>query len=174
MDDDIDFDDFEFFEERGPDDPPDQPDYRATVVDGRVTVIPWGMHLAVGPFQRAMLREREAAGVTVADLTVTGRAPRREVVVRFLARGGGAAAERALIAWARWTGHARVWLPGKVIPLSAPKRFGTACTTCSNCGVTWRESEPEFWAGVQELGTFPTFCLVCGGDLPQWTKVRAA
>ena len=172
MDEDFDFDDFEF-EEPGPDDPPDQPDYRATVVDGRVTVLPWGPHLLVGPTHRMLLREREAAGVTVADLTQAGKAPAREVVVRFLARGGGAAAERALVAWARWTGHSRIWLPGKVIPLSPPRRFGQAATTCSNCGVTWRESEPEFWAFVQEAGAFPTFCLVCGGDLPQWRRAAA-
>jgi hypothetical protein len=170
--DDIDFGDFEEWslDPPDPDDAPPPPDYRATVVGARVTLIPWGPHLVVGPAHRALLREREAAGVTVADLTVSGSPPGREVVMRFLARGAGAGGERALLRWAAATGHRRVWLPGKVIPLSPPKRFGQARTTCSNCGVEWRESDPEFWAGVQSAGTFPGFCLICGGDLPQWAR----
>jgi hypothetical protein len=172
--DDFDFGDFETgLEPPDPDDPPPAPDYRAKVVGSRVTVICWGPHLMAGPAMRALLRERERAGVTVADLSVDGSAPGREVVVRYLARGGGAAAERVLARWAASTGHARIWFPDKVIALSAPKRFGSVHTTCSNCGVEWRESDPEFWAGVQEAGTFPSFCLLCGGDLPQWRRVRA-
>ena len=171
VEDDDDFE-FEFDDWRppDPDDPPPCPHYRATLRDGRVTVIPWGPHLSVGPVHRRLLRERAASGVAVADLVVSGAPPAREVVVRWLARAPGA--EAALIRWASWTGHSRMWLPGKVIPLSAPKRFGQAVTTCSNCGVEWRESDPEFWAAVQSAGTFPSFCLLCGGDLPQWERAR--
>jgi hypothetical protein len=108
----------------------------------------------------------------VADLTTSGDPPRRELVVRFLARGGGARAERTLARWAAATGHSRLWLPDRVVPLSPPERFDQARTTCSNCGVEWREGDPEFWANVQQSGSFPTYCLLCGGDLPQWTLSR--
>lgn len=155
------------FEEATPDDPPPCPDYRATVVGSRVTVVPWGPHLAVGPAQRRMLRERADAGVSVADLTVSGVPPSRDLMVRFLA-GGGRGAQTALRRWAARTGHRRIWFPDRVVGLHPPRRFGQARTTCSNCGVEWRESDPEFWAGVQSAGTFPSYCLLCGGDLPQW------
>jgi hypothetical protein len=174
-DDDIfgDFDDWEVgFEEPEPDAPPPPPDYRATVVGARLTLIHWSPYLAIGPAQRSLLRERERAGVTVADLTTSGDPPRRELVVRFLARGGGARAERTLASWAAATGHSRLWLPDRVVPLSPPERFDQARTTCSNCGVEWREGDPEFWANVQQSGSFPTYCLLCGGDLPQWTLSR--
>lgn len=156
-----------------PDGPPGDPDYRATVVGARVTVIPWMSFLADGPLQRPALLERERAGVTIADLTVLGSGADREVVARFLARGGGTRAERALVRWAAATGHRRLWLPSRVVALEPPARFGKASTTCSNCGYVYRDGAPEFWARVRGAGTFPTYCLVCGGDLPQWTTRHA-
>lgn len=107
--------------------------------------------------------------MTIADLTVLGRGLEREVIAKVLANGGGATAERALAGWAAATGHRRLWLPSQVVELELPVRFGKASTTCSNCGYFYREGAPEFWAMVRENGTFPTYCLVCGGDLPQWT-----
>lgn len=173
MDDDFeDFDDWEL-PEPDADDAPGCPDHRATVVGGRVTVVPWGPHLVVGPAQRRLLRERAEAGVSVADLTVSGDPPARDVVVRFLA-GGGRDAEATLRRWAAWTGHRRIWFPHRVVGLTPPRRFGQVRTTCTSCGVEWREGDPEFWAHVQSAGTFPGYCLLCGGDLPQWTPARAA
>lgn len=170
-DDDLDFD----FgcDPPGPDDPPGDPTYRATVHGDRLTVIHWMPHLRVGPVHRAMLREREASGITMADLTRLGESGARELVVHFLARGGGRAAERVLGRWAASTGHARMWLPERVVELRRPHRLGAVATTCPTCGTAWREAEPQFWAVVQEAGTFPTYCLLCGGDLPQWTAARA-
>ena len=171
--DDIDFSDFEFFDdEPDPDGPPGDPDYRATVVGPRLTVVHWMEYLHVSPIHRAMLREREAAGVTMADLTVLGEGGARELVVRLLAHGGGRDAERLLARWAAATGHVRLWLPERVIALRPPSRFGAVTATCPTCGVSWREQDPQFWAGVQAVGRFPTYCLLCGGDLPQWTGVR--
>ena len=155
--------------EPDPDEPPGHPTYRATIVGERITVIHWVPFLASGPLHRPILREREQAGVTIADLTVLGEGTDRELVVKFLARGGGDPVRRKLSRWAAETGHRRIWFPDRVVELKPPSRFGTAATTCSNCGLTYREDEPEFWAMVRENGTFPTYCLVCGGDLPQWT-----
>lgn len=171
MDDDIDFDEL-FGPPPGPDDPPAHPTYRATVVGARVTVIHWLPNLDVGPATRVLLREREAAGVSIADLNVLGTGTDRELVVRYLARGGGARAERALTRWAAMTGHKRLWLPDRLVALEPPKRFAPAATTCTNCGLEWREGAPEFWSMVRENGAFPAYCLVCGGDLPQWTIQR--
>jgi hypothetical protein len=164
-------DDFDLFGDADPDpdDAPGRPTYRATIVGERITVIHWVPFLASGPLHRPILREREQAGVTIADLTVLGDGPDRELVVKFLARGGGEAAGRALSRWAAQTGHRRIWFPGRVVDLKVPARFGQVATTCSNCGFTYHEDEPEFWATVRSNGTFPTYCLVCGGDLPQWT-----
>lgn len=168
-DEDFDFDDLFGEDEPEPDDPPPAaPDFRATVAGARLTVLHWNHALHVSPLHRAVMREREAAGVTIADLRCTGAAPRREVAVTFLARGGGARAERLLARWASLTGHARIWFPGRVQEL-APARAGTVSTTCSSCGMQWSESSAEFWAGVRAAGVFPSFCLICGGDLPQWT-----
>ena len=172
----MDHDDLDLFDylddDPDPDGPPSDPDYRVTVLGARLTVVHWMEHLHVSPIHRAMLREREAAGVTMADLTVMGVAGERELVVRFLARGGGRDAERVLMRWAAATGHRRLWLPERIVALRAPERFGEVAATCPTCGASWREQDPQFWAGVHSVGRFPTYCLLCGGDLPQWTGVR--
>lgn len=172
-DDDIEYEDFDELGPAAPDpdDPPGAPDYRATVVGDRVTLIHWSELLHQGPFHRALLSERAEAGVTIADLTVL-ETDVRELVVSWLARGGGVAAERALLRWAAVTGHRRVWLPDRVVTPAAPRAFATATTTCPNCGVRWSESGTGFWARVQASGCFPGYCLLCGGDLPQWSTRR--
>jgi len=163
--------DFEDFELPTPDDPP-TPDYRATVVGSEVTVIPCNPSaLFTGGPTGAIIRAREDDGVTVVDLCVSGELPDREVSVTFLARGGGRRAEKALVDWAAATGYRRIWFPARVVPLEPAGELGGARTTCPRCQAEWRDGGQRFWAGVRRRGLFPTWCMVCGGDLPQW-KVR--
>lgn len=178
MDFDDDMDDWDLdglFDEPEPDDAPGDPDYRATVSGDRLLVVNWMPCLDDGPVTRTLLRAREAAGTTIADLSVSGEPGERDLVVRFLARGGGRAAERRIARWAALTGHRRLWLPDRVVDLPRPRKLGEVATSCPSCGAEWREGDPRFWSSVQAAGLFPSFCLLCGGDLPQWTPapVRA-
>src|SRR3954471_18876070 len=100
----------------------EQPDFRATVAGARVTVIPWMPALVCCGPMAGLLRERERAGVTIADLT---RVNDRELVARVLARGGARRAENALVRWAGAAGYTRLWLPSRVVELD-PGLAGTA------------------------------------------------
>jgi hypothetical protein len=116
----------------------------------------------------SMLVERERAGVTIADLVRCGAAGGHELIVRLLAGGGGRRAERVLIRWAATAGYGRLWLPDRVVDLSPAAGGRAAATRCTNCGAGYRESTPEFWSHVRDLGMFPGWCPLCGGDMPQW------
>jgi hypothetical protein len=150
------------------DDSPGSPDYRATVVWDRVTVIPWMRALVCSGPMTSMLLERERAGVTIADLTRCGGPDARELTVRVLARGGGRRAERVLVRWAATAGYERLWLPDRVVDLAPATGGRDAATRCTNCGADYREGTPEFWSAVRDLGMFPGWCPLCGGDMPQW------
>lgn len=155
-------------EEPDPDAPPGSPTYRATVVGRRVTLVCWMPLLMSGPGAGAAFREREAAGVTVADLTTAGEGPAREVTVEFHARGDAEQAERALEEWAQLAGYRRIWFPDRVVGFDECPPLRAARVTCPACRHAYREQRAEFWLDVHRRGCFPNYCLVCGHDLPQW------
>jgi hypothetical protein len=150
-------------EEPAPDDPPRAPAFRATIAGDRVTVIGHMPFMLGGPVAGAAFREREAEGVTLADVAVEGD----ELIVDLLAHGGGERAERALERWAALAGYRRIWFPGRVVALDAAAP-GQAEVRCPGCGHRWAEHRPQFWLAVREAGQFPSYCLLCGHDLPQW------
>lgn len=148
-------------------DPPETPDFRATIRAGRLTVIAWSPCLfGEGPNGK-LVRDRAADGVTIADLRLVGEGP-RELIVSYLAVADRARADRLLIGWARAVGHARVWLPDRVVALEPDCPLGAARVRCPTCGADWEDSGADFWAQVRRLGQFPNICPICHGDLPQW------
>ncbi len=167
-------DDFdETTEELGDEDavPDDPPTYRATILPrtGRVSLTGWAPWLARGGALGKLLRERERAGVAIADLSVTG-ADSDEVIARFYSDGGAlSASEDALVEWASHVGYRRLWLSDRMVALDpAPEQIGHATVRCPTCRAGWADANPEFWLMVREQGEFPRWCPVCGFELPQW------
>ena len=164
-------DDSDFFDEPVP-----QPASltRATIRDGKITLTPWQPSLAdSGPMSR-FLREREQAGVAIADLRdERDAAGKRELIVEFMAAGARRAeVESTLAAWATDVGFDRVWFPNGPVDLErGAVGLGTASVTCPTCGAEWIDASPAFWFAVADMGHFPTACSVCGNTLPQWTVV---
>jgi hypothetical protein len=148
-------------------------DFRATVRrDGTVRLVDWGPWLAAGGPLYTLLEARARAGVAIADLTIIrdqgGVAV--EVIVDFC--GGAAHAHReALCNWAARVGYRRVWLDGDVVELE-PVPGGAAQTRCTGCRARLVDANAGFWDFVRRRGAFPTACVLCGSDLPQWTPVR--
>jgi hypothetical protein len=153
----------------------EHPDFRATVAAGRLTLVPWSPLLArTGPLG-VMLRARGEDRVTIADLTVLdGAGGSRELVLEVVAGGPEARrAEKVLVEWARTVGHRRVWLAGRVLDLEPPADpLRPASVVCPNCRMRWSDGTADFWACVRDAGSFPRWCLLCGGDLPQWSVER--
>lgn len=161
----------ELIDELGGDDenPPD-PSWRATIRGRRLMLTGWAPWLVrTGPLAK-LLREREAEGVTIADLTVHGEDD-DEISVRFLALGTEPErAEQLLIDWAERLGYRRLWLSDRLVSLGdRPEKLGAAAVRCPTCRVGWEDDSPEFWLYAKEAGTFPKWCPICGCELPQWT-----
>jgi hypothetical protein len=149
---------------------PPAPTYRVTIRSHGLMLTDWAPWLAGNGPSTNLLREREEAGVAIADLTLVGDCD-REIAVRFYADGGDrASAERAILRWARAVGYRRVWLSNRLEELKpSPEQIGTAQVRCPSCGVVWRDSSPEFWLVVRDQGAFPKWCAICGRELPQWS-----
>lgn len=145
------------------------PDFRASVRDGRVTLLPWFNQVFLGGPTRQLGVALDAAGVSLVDLRMTGDGPEREVTVAFQADGDRRRADRAIARWARAVGYRRIWFPDRVEELEGLPALRPARTTCNACGANWGEDSPDFWQIVTTAGFFPTICPLCGGDLPQWT-----
>jgi hypothetical protein len=150
----------------------DTPDFRATVQrSGAIRLVDWGDWLAsCGPLY-TLLAARGRAGVAIADLTVVrdDECNARELIVDFLC--GGTSAQRfALTRWASFVGYRRIWIEGGVHELD-PSPGGAASTRCSGCGERLIEAKAGFWGYVRRRGAFPATCVLCGSDLPQWTRV---
>lgn len=159
--------------EQSPDFEPESPDFRATVRrDRTVQIVDWGPWLAVSGPLYTMLDARGRAGVAIADLTVVrdedGIAV--ELIVDFHCRASSLHRE-ALCAWAERVGYRRAWLSGEVAELD-PVPGGAAQTRCSCCRLRMVDAGAPFWEFVRRRGAFPTACVLCGADLPQWTPVR--
>jgi hypothetical protein len=151
---------------------PGPPDFRATVADGRLTIVRWHPHLMLswGP-ATAHFRARDEAGVGIADLTVI-REPecQLELVVKFLSGAGRPNVREAIVRWASCLGYGRVWFPEDVVSLEGAG-MSPACaaaTRCRSCEACWEDGDPEFWLAVRSNGNFPIACPICGADLPQW------
>ena len=110
--------------------------------------------------------------VGIADLTIIRDEDRvaLEVVVTF--RCGDAPGHRATLTdWAARVGYRRVWFDGEVSELD-PAPGGQAQTRCTGCRTRLVDADASFWGFVRHRGVFPTACILCGSDLPQWTPVR--
>jgi hypothetical protein len=150
-----------------------QPRFRLTVrSSGSIVAVDWDPRFkCLGPLY-VLLEARARARVAIADLTVIrddeGQAI--EAIVDF--RCGGSPTHRAALrAWAASVGYRRLWLDDEVVELE-PSPGGAVETRCGACGTRLADGEPAFWTFVRRFGAFPTSCVLCGGDLRQWTPVR--
>jgi hypothetical protein len=152
-------------------DGPDDPDLRATVQrSGAVRVVPWGPWLNSNGPAYTLIAARDRAGITIADLRIIrdDEGAAREVIVEFHS-GGGDTHRAALSDWAQAVGYRRVWFDDEIIDLE-PGAGGPVTTRCTGCGQRFVEGRSgHFWQHVRHSGAFPTFCPLCGSDLPQWT-----
>jgi hypothetical protein len=143
----------------------DEPICRAAIRDGRITLNRWTSRLIGGGPAAAGLGCVTAA---LADLRVP--ADGELIVTPVASVAWTAAAEEALLAWARLVGYRRVWLPGRVADLAGDlAQAGVAGVDCPTCGARWQDATIGFWEGVRAAGWFPATCLACGGSLPEWS-----
>jgi hypothetical protein len=152
----------------------DEPDFRAVVQrSGAVRLVQWGPWLQTTGPAYALMAPRNRAGVAIADLRVLrddgGTAS--ELIVEFHS-GGGDMHRAALTDWARSVGYARVWFDGELVDLE-PSAGGPVTTRCTGCGQQFVDGRSgHFWQDVRSSGMFPTACVLCGSDLPQWIPLR--
>jgi hypothetical protein len=149
------------------------PDFRATISrDGTVRLVDWGPWLAAGGPLHTLLDARGRAGVGIADLTVIRDDDdiAIEVIVDFRC-GGTIEHHEALSDWAGRIGYRRAWFDGEIAELD-PSPGGRAQTRCTGCRARLVDADPSFWDFVRHRGAFPTACVLCGSDLPQWTPAR--
>lgn len=144
------------------------PDFRATVVDGEVTLARWRAGLLGQGVLGDVVAARARDGISVADLSIMPTSDGSDVSVSFLAVADETAARQALTTWAGCAGHRRVWFQDEVVDARPPLALGAAVVRCPTCESRWLEEDSRFWALVLRRGTFPTSCPVCGGMLPQW------
>ena len=142
----------------------------------RVVLNTWTPTLAQGGPVGNHFRERAAAGVAIADVTLTRSAGGElEGIVRFLTHGDQDDAEQTLIAWARLAGQGRIWLEDRVVETGVElPEAGVLGVTCVTCGARWEEHNHEFHTYVRSQGVFPSVCPLCGGVLPQWSLGASA
>lgn len=142
------------------------PDFRLTISRGRVRLAPWA----------PWLLDADAIGIhpglALADLTILRddeTDPADEAIVAVLA-GDHPAHRRTLVGWAQTAGYRRLWLPDRVVDLERVLGCRVA-SQCGCCRARFSDDSPDFWLMVRTTGCFPTQCLVCGSDLPQWQPV---
>jgi hypothetical protein len=157
-------DSFEFEDD---DRSPTPPDFRVTIRGRRLMVAPWAPYLLNEGPHGDLVRARAQHGVTIADAWVTGE-DCKELIVRYLAIADRDRADRQLVRWAESVGHRRIWFPDRLVHLDAGRPLGAAQVECPTCGARWQDGSPGFWEGVRSAGRFPTLCVICHGDLPQW------
>jgi hypothetical protein len=150
-----------------------EPDFRVTVRrDGTIRLAEWSPWLAAGGPLYTLLDARGRAGIAIADLTVVRGEDdlALEVIVDF--RCGGERRHRdALREWAAHVGYRRVWFDGEVADLE-PSPGGAAQTRCTACRARFVDAGAPLWEFVRARGAFPASCVLCGGDVPQWTPAR--
>ena len=131
------------------------PDFRATIHDGELLVTNWAPYLlnGGGPYHR-MVRERAAAGVTIADMWLNGDET-AELIVEYLALADRRRADRLLTRWAKAVGYDRLWLPDRLVTFESGRPLGSAQVVCPTCGMVWEDEGPDFWNGVRQLRALP-------------------
>lgn len=148
------------------------PRFRATIAEGVLTLASWHPMLVAPTIGGGIvLRERAAAGVAIADLTVLGEAPERELTVNFVTDPTRSRDAQLLLAdWASVCGYTRIWFdePSVIDLRGRTEPSSCASTRCPTCAASWEETLPHFWLNVRSAGLFPTQCPVCAGTLPQW------
>ncbi len=150
-----------------------RPDYRVTVRrDGTIRLADWSLWLAGGGPLHTLLDARGRAGIGIADLTVVRDEDGLplELIVDFLC-GGERAHRDALREWAAHVGYRRVWFDGEVVDVE-PVSGGAAQTRCTGCRARFVDAGAPLWEFVRARGAFPTSCVLCGCDVPQWTPAR--
>ena len=167
----MDFFDFaDFMDElsREPEDP--DPDFRATYRARRLTVMRWWPGLTVMGPPSSFFRQRQKAGTVIADLTQHEGKLGAELSITFRSAGRNRlSAEKAIAEWAASVGFKRLWLGHSLIELEATVGPNdTASVTCPTCGQLWSDEGYVFWSMVVSQRSFPSYCPLCGGDLPQW------
>jgi hypothetical protein len=146
------------------------PDFRATVLrNGTVRLVDWAPWLATGGPLYTLLDARGRGGVAIADLVVVrdDAEVAAELIVDFRCRALTLHRD-ALCAWAARVGYRRVWFDEEVVELD-PSPGGVAQTRCTGCRARLVDADASFWEFVRRRGAFPTACVLCGSDLPQWT-----
>jgi hypothetical protein len=147
------------------------PDFRAMVRrDGTIRLANWGPWLAAGGPLHTLLDARGRAGVAIADITVVRDEDlvAVEAIVAFRCGGGDPAQRQALRDWAARVDYRRMWFDGEIADLD-PSPGGAAQTRCTGCRQRLIDADASFWDFVRRRGAFPTTCMLCGSDLPQWT-----
>ncbi|MEA2155728.1 MAG: hypothetical protein QOE11_1868 [Solirubrobacteraceae bacterium] len=140
--------------------------------DGTVRIVDWGPWLATGGPLYTLLEARGRAGIGIADLTVIR--DEEDIAIEVVAdfRCGDTPTHReTLIDWAARVGYRRAWFDGEIADLE-PAPGGSAHTRCTGCRARLVDADGSFWDFVRRRGAFPTACVLCGSDLPQWTPAR--
>lgn len=146
------------------------PSYRATFRRGQLTVLPFFQSMVVMGPSTGHFRSREKAGAVIADLTSHSGSPGDELSVAYRARGRHLAeAEARIVEWAASVGFHRLWFPDRLVELAATAGGDdVASVKCTTCGQAWSDGGNQFWEMIVQQHAFPTFCPLCGADLPQW------
>lgn len=149
------------------------PDFRVAIRrSGVVRLVDWTPWLAGSGPLYVLFDGRGRAGVAIADLTVVRNdaGVATEVIVDF--RCGGSRWHRdVLCRWAASVGYRRAWFDEAVVELE-PAPGGAARARCSGCGGLMADNGAAFWDFVRQRGAFPTACVLCGSDLPQWSPAQ--
>ena len=147
-----------------------QPKYRATYRKKRLTVVPFFHSMIVNGPASGWFRHREKAGTVIADLIADETEGRDELSITYRSAGRNRdAAQLAIAEWAASVGYKRLWHPDGFVELQATvSDEDRASVKCTTCGQGWSDTGSSFWTMVHGQRGFPTFCPLCGGDLPQW------
>jgi hypothetical protein len=150
----------------------DEPDFRAVLKKGRLSLIPWSPNLVRrggwGNGLPSVPRDR-----ALADLTIIRNDEYRaqEVIVTELVVGADDRLRNAVISWAGLLGYERVWFAGELVAPDIARAGVTerASCVCPTCSARWSDDSPDFWIRARHYGVFPSWCGICGHPVPQWT-----
>ncbi len=147
-----------------------QPKYRATYRKKRLTVVPFFPSMIVNGPSSGWFQAREKAGTVIADLSSHESGAGDELSIIYRAAGRNRdLAQLAIAEWAASVGYRRLWHPEGFAELQATvSDEDRASVKCTTCGQAWSDGGSTFWQMVHGQHGFPTFCPLCGGDLPQW------
>ena len=153
----------------------EHPDFRATIrPDGSIWLAGWRPWLGPNVPWHTMVASQRRSQVCLADFTLVREDEEDanpELIVTPLTALRPEHRE-GLLNWASTVGYQRVWVGDEVIEPESTAG-GTATTRCRTCGHQLVGKGVDFWAQVHGSGCFPTTCLICGCDVPQWHHAGA-